>query len=148
MKNKETVLERHLLAMQNTIGVYTPVKAKEFILRAMHEYAESAVNEYIDGSNKQKRIVLRPLYGIYARLTWDELVMKLRLFNLRRVKRIVQSLSNEDKRKYYIIQVGDVAYKYISTRDIEHNKKIRVFGKNVDAIKLHETADIVVTPKK
>lgn len=148
MKNIKGVLDKHLMAMQNTIGVYVPERAKEFLHRAMEDYSKSVVDDYIQEVGRQKRFVLKPLYGIYARLTWDELVMKVRLFNLKRIKRMVQALSNEDNRKYYIIRSGEVSYIYISTRDVEHNKKIRVFGKNVDAIKLHETADIVITPKK
>lgn len=148
MKNKQGVLNKHLMAMQNTIGVYVPDRAKGFILRAMSEYANSAVESYIEQEEKRRRFILKPLYKIYGRMTWDELVTKIRLFNLRRIKKMVQSISNEDRRKYYIIQSGAINYICVSTKDVEYNRKIRVYGKDVDAIKLHETADCVITPKK
>lgn len=147
MNRQEIILKRHMLAMKNTIGVSLPVGSDSFVLRAMEEFGNETLSIYKKESSKAKLRLVFALFGVLGKHTWDDFMMNRRIKNLSRLKKIYQKLSNEDRRKYYIIRSGDTEYKVLSTADVQYNKRIRVFGKHVDAITLTATADYTVYPK-
>ena len=57
-------------------------------------------------------------------------------------------MANEDNRKYYVVRSSETEYTTLSTSDVDHNRRIRVFGKSVDAKTMHQTADFVAIPKR
>ena len=147
MKTKKSILEKHLTVMGNTIGVKIPENTNEFVLRAMQEYAESFSEEVLNAVSMDEKKFLwlfpRELFAFW----WTNFILRRRAKNLKSICRSIQKLSNQDKRKYYVIRASQTGYKVLSVADVKHNKAIRVFGKHVDAIKLAETADRVITPK-
>jgi len=96
----------------------------------------------------EKRRLIAILWGYFGKQTWEEIIFFIRSKRLRRVKKMVQRISNEDNRKYYIVRASETGYKYFSSKDVKFNKKLRVFKSDVDVVKLHETADAVIRPKR
>lgn len=145
---KEIILTKHLTAMQNTIGIKIDPKTHEFIHRAMLEYANEAIKLKTVRDMKARRRLIYALVGIWGKAQWSDFTSKIRAFMLKKAIAEAQRLSNLDRRKRYVIRSTEVAYRTFSTYEIDFNKRIRVFGKDVDAKKLSETADRVILPKK
>lgn len=148
MNLKEKILEKHLMAMQNTIGVKLPKSSEEFILRAMTEYANIVVNlRETQLKTATAKIFYPMLWGLF-KINVESFILRVRAYNLKKKIRSTQRLSNLDKRKYYIIRKNNTKYEVLSTSDIDFNKKVRILDKDVDAKLLHEKADCVIYPKK
>jgi hypothetical protein len=140
-----------MLAMKGTIGKNMPPEFNEFILRAMEEYAKESssiiLDAYIKEQNKAHRRLIFALFGMFGKGTWENFILHYRTWNLKRIKKVYQKISNEDHRKYYIIRSTEIGYVSLSTADVDRNKRTRVFGKHVDAKELTKTADCVILPK-
>jgi len=121
---------------------------KDYILAAMREYAKETLLLHRLAERKKRRTMVFVFFGYFKKMNWQELVLALRARSLRINKRIAQRLANENNRKYYLIRSSEIGYRRFSSQDVKFNKSIRVFGKNVNVIKLHETADAVIYPKK
>lgn len=50
--------------------------------------------------------------------------------------------------KIYVIRSSDIGYITLSTKDFDHNKKRRIFGKYVDSLRMSEMADYIVFPTR
>ena len=72
--------------------------------------------------------------------------MWLRKKRFQRAKRLAQERANLENRKMYCIRSSDIKYEILSTRDIEYNKKLQIFGKNVDFRMLSEMSDFIAFP--
>jgi len=147
MNRQSIILNRHKLAMKSTIGLSISDKADEWIIRAMNEWAQENVTQVKKDLNKERREIFFMIFGVFASVSWDTFILTIRNRNLKRLKKIYQAISNEDRRKYYIIRSTSINYKVLSTSDVNLNKRLRIFGKFVDAKKLTETADCVITPE-
>ena len=148
MNKQSIILNKHLQAALKTIGATVPEQTKEFILRAMNEWAQENVNLIQKNLDKERKRIIFMIFGVFASVTWEMFILTIRNRNLKRYKKIYQDISNENGRKYYIIRSTPINYKVMSTSDVNLNKRLRILGKFVDAKKLRETADYIVTPKK
>jgi hypothetical protein len=138
----EKIFNQHSYALANTLGIKLPKEAKEFILRAMNEYAGVCVSKAIDMKPREKLSIVK----VWLSGTKQEFILHFRLKNLKRAKRMAIKMANEDNRKYYVVRSSETEYTTLSTSDVDHNRRIRVFGKNVDAKTMHQTADFVALP--
>ena len=143
MNLKDKILNRMFAQAPGTLNV--PTEARQYIHLAMDEYYNTMA--IADNRVKRKRLIAI-FWGFFGEQTWEELIFFIRSRRLRRVKNMVQRISNEDNRKYYIVRASETGYKYFSSKDVKLNKKLRVFKKDVDVVKLHETADAVIRPKR
>jgi hypothetical protein len=148
MNRQSIILNKHLQASLKTVGATVPEQTKEFILRAMNEWAQENVNFIQKDLDKERKRIIFMIFGVFTSVTWETFILAIRNRNLKRYKRIYQKISNEDHRKYYIIRSTAINYKVLSTSDVNLNKRLRILGKFVDAKKLTETADCTITPKK
>lgn len=112
---------------------------------AMVEFGGRAVTDYRD--QETKGIKLEAI-KLFPALLKGDFKLWLRKRALRKACKQAEMRAEIENRKMYIIRSTEIAYIILSTLEVEQNKKVRVFGKNVDAIKLHETADQVVYPPK
>ena len=147
MKRNEIILQRHMLAMKGTIGKNMPPEFNEFILRAMEEYAKEFAVEVLDASQLPIPKFLGIIVGQQTILRWTIFLLNIRNNNLIRQIKIYQKISNVDRRKYYIIRSSFIQHKALSTADVDLNRRMRIFGKHVDAKELAKTADCVILPK-
>lgn len=143
MNLKDKILNRMFAQAPGTLNV--PTEARQYIHLAMDEYYNTMA--IADNRVKRKRLIAI-FWGFFGEQTWEELIFFIRSRRLRRVKNMVQRISNEDHRKYYIVRASETGYKYFSSKDVKFNKKLRLFKKDVDVVKLHETADAVIRPKR
>lgn len=112
---------------------------------AMVEFGGRAVVDYRDQETKGIKLEAIKLFPALWR---GDLKLWLRKMAFRKACKQAKTRAEVENRKMYIIRSTEIAYIILSTLEVEQNKKVRVFGKNVDAIKLHETADKVVYPPK
>lgn len=112
---------------------------------AMIDFAARKVNEYRQSERKEINLEAVKLFPALLVGDW-KLWLRKRAF--RKACKQAKVRAEIENRKMYIIRSTEIAYIILSTLEVEQNKKVRVFGKNVDAIKLHETADKVVYPPK
>ena len=147
-KLAERILDKHLEVMDRTIKVEIPNTSLGFIVRAMEEYTTNIIAFRKIEERKEKRRIMFMAFGYFKKLTWEEFIMALRTRSLKRHKKIAQKLANENNRKYYVVRSSDIGYVRFSSADVKMNKNLRIFGKDVTAMKLSETADAVIMPKR
>jgi hypothetical protein len=133
-----------LLANLKTLEGISNDKIKR-IEAAMVEYALKQVSDYKDREIKN---VFLYSFKYFPRLTWDNIIWRLRKLSFNMAKRQAQTRANTENRKCYVIRKSLIGYEILSTLDIDLNRKIRVLDKNVNALKLHEVADFVAYPEK
>jgi hypothetical protein len=143
MNLKDKILNKMFAQAPGTLNVAK--EARQYIHLAMDEYYN--VMSIADKRMKKRRLI-SIVWGYIGKQTWEEFVSMVRAKRLQRIKKMVQRLSNEDNRKYYIIRASETGYKYFSSKDVKFNKKLRVFKSDVDVVKLHEAADAVIRPKR
>jgi len=143
MNLKDKILNRMFAQAPDSAKV--PLASRKYIYLAMDEYYNTMA---IADKRTEKRRLIAILWGYFGKQTWEEIIFFIRSKRLRRVKKMVQRISNEDNRKYYIVRASETGYKYFSSKDVKFNKKLRVFKSDVDVVKLHETADAVIRPKR
>ena len=112
---------------------------------AMTEYAVRKVDKY--RANENKAVVLEAI-SLFPALWKGHFKLWLRKRAFLRAKKMAQLQADTDGYKVYVIRSSDIAYKLMSTLDVRHNKRLRVFGKFVDAIVLEETASFTATTKR
>ena len=118
---------------------------KSVVYRSMADYANLEVKKY------RSREISAELPGFFKTLfsmTWDNWILYFRHQSFKKAKKAAQLRANTEGYKVYAIRSGLVSYTLLSTLEVRHNKRIRVLGKNVDAMKLTETADFVAYPKR
>jgi hypothetical protein len=112
---------------------------------AMLDYASGAIEKY--KANEYKALN-KEAAGLIPSLVRGELKLWMRNWFFKRAKKQAIIRANTENRKCYVIRSSDIAYKILSTKDVEINKRLKVFGKEVNAVKLTEKADFVAYPKR
>jgi len=113
------------------------------VREAIVEYAIQVVDAY--RSNEIKAVSLEAV-KFFPSIIRGEIKMWLRKKRFQRAKRLAQERANLENRKMYCIRSSDIKYEILSTRDIEYNKKLQIFGKNVDFRMLSEMSDFIAFP--
>ena len=98
-------------------------------------------------SNEAKAIN-KEIIGFLPMLIKGEFTLIIRNWCRKRAQKSAQLMSDTQNMKIYGIRSGNVSYKLLSTADVDHNKKLRILGKNVGAKELTATADFYTTPKE
>ena len=120
---------------------------KQFITvrEVIAEYALYAIDRY--RSNEGKFLKIEAIKLLPSLIKRDYKMFFRKLFYNRAVRHAKNRAYTENL-KFYVIRTSDVAYTVLSTRDVELNKKLKIFGKQVDAKLLHEMSDYVATPRQ
>jgi len=119
------------------------VKERTAIYRAMTEYAARKVAEF---KTREVKGELPNFFKVLFRMNWDNWILYFRKIAFNRAKKAAQLRAYTENRKIYVIRKSQISYILLSTFEVEQNKKLRILGKNVDAIKLTATADYVALP--
>jgi hypothetical protein len=136
-------LQSILKSKSSIYGVEFDVKERTAIYRAMHDFATRKVSEY---RNREIKGELPNFFKVLFKMTWDNWILYFRKLAFNRAKKAAQLRAYVENRKVYAIRSSQIGYVLLSTADVEKNKKLRIFGKDVDAIKLTATADYVAMP--
>jgi len=136
-------LQSILKSKSSIYGVEFDVKERTAIYRAMHDFATRKVSEY---RNREIKGELPNFFKVLFRMNWDNWILYFRKIAFNRAKKAAQLRAYVENRKVYCIRSSQIGYTLLSTADVEQNKKLRILGKNVDAMKLTATADYVALP--
>lgn len=126
-------------------GITLDERQRNAVQAAMYNYSARTVENF---EREQNKAALKEALKLFPALFKGQIMLYLRKKSLNKAVKQAELRAEVENRKMYVIRASNIAYTILSTADIEHNKKIRVFGKDVDSIKLHETADRVVYPPK
>ena len=126
-------------------GITLDERQRNAVQAAMYNYSARTVENF---EREQNKAAVKEALKLFPALFKGQIMLYLRKKSLNKAVKQAELRANVENRKMYVIRASNIAYTILSTADIEHNKKIRVFGKDVDAIKLHETADRVIYPPK
>lgn len=124
-------------------GITLDERQRNAVQAAMYNYSARTVENF---EREQNKAAVKEALKLFPALFKGQIMLYLRKKSLNKAVKQAELRADIENRKMYVIRASNIAYTILSTADIEHNKKIRVFGKDVDAIKLHETADRVVYP--
>ena len=136
-------LQSILKSKESIHNVTFDVQERNAIYRAMVEYSARQVAEF---KTREIKGELPNLFKILFKMTWDNWILYFRKLAFKRAKRAAQLRAYTENRKIYVIRKSQISYILLSTFEVEQNKKLRILGKNVDAIKLTATADYVAYP--
>ena len=112
---------------------------------SMIDYSIRRVSEY---RNREIKEVLKEGVKLIPRLYCDNIILHIRKWSFKIACHNAQQRADTENYLVYVIRSSQIGYTLLSTLDVKHNRRIRVFGKNTNAIKLYETADFIATPKK
>ena len=126
-------------------GITLDERQRNAVQAAMYNYSARTVENF---EREQNKAAVKEALRLFPALFKGHIMLYLRKKSLNKAVKQAELRAEVENRKMYVIRASNIAYTILSTADIEHNKKIRVFGKDVDAIKLHETADRVIYPPK
>ena len=136
-------LQSILKSKESIHGVTFDVQERHAIYRAMTAYAARQVAEF---KTREIKGELPNFFKVLFKMTWDNWILYFRKLAFNRAKKAAQLRAYVENRKVYAIRSSQIGYVLLSTADVEKNKKLRIFGKDVDAIKLTATADYVAMP--
>ena len=139
MINSQLILSSHLSQSHCTLDS----SQKHAVLLAMLDFAALEVQTY---RSNEATAINREAASLIPSLVRGELKLWIRSWYLKRAKRQAQLLANTTNRKIYVIRSSDVAYSLLSTADVEYNKRLRIFGKNITAKELTERSDFIAHP--
>jgi hypothetical protein len=132
MSRQSIILNKHLDASLKTVGITVPTQTKEFILRAMQEYADVYSIDCMNANSIPKGKFLWLLPGELIIIWWTNFILRLRYKNLKSTVNNYQKISNLDGRKYYIIRSSETKYIVRNVKEVDLLKRKRIF-KNVNA---------------
>lgn len=149
MTNKKPFLSEAILDkwLTSSDGNDITPKVRSLTILAMKEYAKEMIKKQKEYDKIPRRRFLFMALGVFTKLSWEGFIIKLRVRNLNRHKKIAQELSNADRRKYYIIRDGSISYSRFSSADIDFNKRRNILSKSKTAKDIAEVADAVIYPK-
>lgn len=115
------------------------------VMECMQAYAILAVEKMIEKRNKETLI---ESVGFFSSIYKGEFRLWIRKQFFLRAKRQAMIRAEVENRKVYCIRAGEFRYELLSTKDVDLNKKLRILGKDLDAVKLHSVADFIAYPKR
>jgi len=141
MKEIDSILNSNLSKKGVTISNLQKCAVKN----AMGDFAVKAVKNHIDKENKEA--ILEAIH-LFPALWSKRIKLLLRKYSCRMACKNAQIRSTTENRKCYVIRNSNISYIVLSTAEVDHIKKIRILGKDVDAIELTKVADFITYPKR
>ena len=112
---------------------------------AMADIAKAAVETY---KNNEAMAINKEAAGLIPSIIKGEMTLWIRNWYFKRAKKAAILRANTEQYKVYVIRCSSIAFKLLSTLDVDHNKKIKVLGKDVGAKQLTATASYVAYPTR
>jgi len=120
-------------------------KARTAVNQAIVDCAIVAVESY---KSIEAKAITGEAIKLIPAIFKGELTLRIRQHYLKRAKIRAQMEANTQNRKIYVIRKSELKYETVSTGQVDHLKKIGVFGKNVTAMRLEELSDFVAYPQQ
>ena len=115
------------------------------VKRAMIAWGFREVEQFRSHENKASSI---EAVKFFPSLFSGRIKMYLRKLFFLQAKKQANIRAETENRKIYVVRSSEIRYITLSTKDVEQNRKRRIFGKSVDAIRMSEMADYVGFPKR
>ena len=112
---------------------------------AMHIYAMRMVDKYRANETKAINIEAVKLFPALFRGEWK---MWLRKRAFLKAKKLAQIRANAENRPVHVIRSSEIAFVVQSTKEVRQLKRVGIYKKNVDAIKMNDAADFTAYPQK
>lgn len=137
---QQIILKSHL----SRAYVSLDEKQTKAVLSAIDQCCAKAILLHKD---KQAREVNKEAVSLIPAIVKGSLRLWLRNWYFKRAKKQAQLKANIENRKTYVIRKSEIAYQILTTKEVELNKRLRIFGKDVDAISLRDNADAICYPE-
>lgn len=112
---------------------------------AMVEFGGRAVTDYRDQEAKSVKL---EAIKLFPALWKGEFKLWLRKRAFIKAKKEAQIRANTENRPVHVVRSSEIAFVVQSTKEVRQLKKVGIYKKNVDAIKMNETADYTAYPLK
>lgn len=112
--------------------------------QAMIVFANDQIDEF---SKEQNKEVAFEAVKLFPALVKKQFILWLRKKSFLLACKEAQLRADTEGFKCFVIRSSRIGYTILNTLDIDLNKKIRVLGKDVDAIELEKTASFTATRK-
>lgn len=112
---------------------------------AMNIYAMRVVDRYRANEIKAVNIEAVKLFPALFRGEWK---MWLRKRAFLKAKKLAQIRANTENRPVHVIRSSEIAFVVQSTKEVRQLKRVGIYKKNVDAIKMNDAADFTAYPQK
>jgi len=132
-----------LKSKESIHGVKFDAQERHAIYKAMVQYAAKQVAEF---KTREIKGELPNFFKVIFSMTWDNWILYFRKIAFRKARKAAQLRAYTENRKVYVIRKSQIGYTLLSTFEVDQNKRLRILGKDVDAIKLTATADYVALP--
>lgn len=112
---------------------------------AMIEFATKKIQEYKASESKAINLEAIKLFPALLSGEW-KLWLRKRAFI--KAKKAAQIRANIEGRPVHIVRSSEIAFVVQSTKEVRQLKKVGIYKKNVDAIKMNSAADFTAWPQK
>jgi len=134
-----------LKSKESIHGVKFDVQERNAIYKAMVQYGARQVAEF---KTREIKGELPNFFKVIFSMTWDNWILYFRKIAFRKARKAAQLRADTEGYKIYCIRKSQIGYQNLSTLEVNINKKIRVLGKDVDAIQLERVSSFIAYPKK
>ena len=112
---------------------------------AMMDFAQIMIDRY--RANDLKAVKLEAI-KLFPALWRGEFKLWLRKRAFLKAKKEAQIRANTEGRPVHVIRSSEIAFVVQSTKEVRQLKKVGIYKKNVDAIKMNNAADFTAYPEK
>lgn len=125
-------------------GVTLDVDQRIAAKAAMNTLAQKRVNQFRD---EQNRFAIKESFRLIPALWKGEFMLWLRKRSFEKAKKQADTLAKIENRPFYVIRKTETAYVVQSTLEARTLRKRRIYARNVNSVKLQETADYTAYPR-
>ena len=140
MRQYSSILNSRLSRGNETLTV----SQRTCVQLAMVDCVAAALETY---KTNEAMAINKEAAGLIPSIIKGEIILWIRNWYFKRAKKAAQLRANTENYKIYVVRCSAIAFKLLSTADIDHNKKIRVLGKDVGAKELTTAAAYIATPE-
>lgn len=130
-------------AFKGDMPKYSPSEIRSIEV-AMVNYAASEVVRFKDREIKGE---MKSFWKLLVKFSWDNALLYARSKVFKKAKRQARLRAETEGRKIYVIRKSAIGYQLMSTLDVQHNKRVRILDKDVDAMTMEQMSDFIATPK-
>lgn len=115
------------------------------IQSAMNIYAGRVLDDYREAESKRAKI---EAIRLFPALIKGEIKLWLRKRSFIKAKKTAQIRANIENRPVHVVRSSEIAFVVQSAKEVRQLKKVGIYKKNVDAIKMNSAADFTAWPQK
>lgn len=112
--------------------------------QAMFDFGKRQIDEFV---RRQNKVELKSIGSFFWSLLVGDIMLWKRKKAFVRAKKKADTLANIENRPFYVIRQSETSYVVQSTLVARTLRKRGVYRKDVNSVKLHQTADYTAYPK-